>query len=54
MSVCGRDDQELLVKNEVILGLQIWLWRRKQGAGVYGEVLMGNEGSNGGASAHRS
>lgn len=42
------------MKNEVISCLKTWLWRRKQGAGIHGEVLMGNEGSNGAASAHKS
>lgn len=53
MSVSGRGDQELQVENEIILCLKIWLWRREQGAGVCGEVLMGNEGGTGGASAHK-
>lgn len=54
LSVCGRDDQEFLVKNEVIFCLKTWLWKRKQGAEVCGEALTGNGGGSGGASAPRS
>lgn len=54
LSVCGRDDQEFLVKNGVIFLFENMAVEEKTRSSNLWEAVMSNEGSSGGASAPRN